>query len=156
MLRLSVTPFVKTGSCYCPAGVMTVKKKKKREKKPVTCARQCCQYAARLAVTFECILLQRSLFLGAGNCLQDYMTSPKWQNYPPLPSPSYLSDGSLATDPWPGFDLHPIRSTPEGSPIGGLAKGGGGAWGCGETKDSLSKGRLTAHRKLASSWYKPC
>ena len=75
---------------------------------------------------------------------------------PALPTPSYLSDGSLATDPWPGFDLHPIRSTPEGSPIGGLVKGGGGAWGCGETKDSLSKGRLTPHRKLASSWYKPC
>ena len=37
--------------------------------------------------------------------------------------PSHLSDGSLATDPWPGFDLHPIRSTPEGSPIGGLAEG---------------------------------
>lgn len=36
--------------------------------------------------------------------------------------PSHLSDGSLATDPWPGFDLHPIRSTPEGSPIGGLAE----------------------------------
>lgn len=41
---------------------------------------------------------------------------------PTVAYPSHLSDGSLATDPWPGFDLHPIRSTPEGSPIGGLAQ----------------------------------
>lgn len=34
--------------------------------------------------------------------------------------PSHLSDGSLATDPWPGFDLHLIRSTPECSLIGAL------------------------------------
>lgn len=36
----------------------------------------------------------------------------------------HLSDGNLATDPWPGIDLHPIRSTPEDSSIGGLAGGG--------------------------------
>lgn len=64
---------------------------------------------------------------------------------------SHLSDSSLATDPWPGFDLHPIRSTPEGSPIGRAAWEGGGAWGCGETKDSQSKGSSSAY---SSYWQK--
>lgn len=84
---------------------------------------------------------------------QDYMTSPEWQSYPLLPYPSHLSDGSLATDPWPGFDLHPIRSTPEGSPIGGLVERGG-AWGCRETKRSQSKGSLLCIEFPAPCWQK--
>jgi hypothetical protein len=46
----------------------------------------------------------------------------------PSANPRQLSDGSLATDPWPGFDLHPIRSTPEDNAIGRLAGEVGGAW----------------------------
>lgn len=48
---------------------------------------------------------------------------PWMTELPTVPCLSLLSDGSQATDPWPGFDLHPIRSTPEGSLIGGLAEG---------------------------------
>lgn len=38
---------------------------------------------------------------------------------PSAQSSRHLSDGSLATDPWPGIDLHLIRSAPEVSLIGG-------------------------------------
>lgn len=38
---------------------------------------------------------------------------------PGAQSSRHLSDGSLATDPWPGIDLHLIRSAPEESLIGG-------------------------------------
>lgn len=38
---------------------------------------------------------------------------------PSTQSSRHLSDGSLATDPWPGIDLHLIRSAPEVSLIGG-------------------------------------
>ena len=68
--------------------------------------------------------------------------------------PTHLSDGSLATDPWPGFDLHPIRSTPEGSPIGGLAEREVEPGGCGETKDSQSKGSLLCIEFPAPCWQK--
>lgn len=85
---------------------------------------------------------------------QDYMTSPEWQSYPLPAYPRHLSDGSLATDPWPGFDLHPIRSTPEGSPIGGLAEREVELGGCRETKDSQSKGSLLCIEFPAPCWLK--
>lgn len=61
---------------------------------------------------------------------------------PTVAYPSHLSDGSLATDPWPGFDLHPIRSTPEGSPIGGLAE---------REVEPGDAGRQRTHRPRAAS-----
>lgn len=56
------------------------------------------------------------------------MTGAEWRRNPARSLPRHLSDGSLATEPWPGIDLHPIRSTPEDSPIGGVLGEEGGAW----------------------------
>lgn len=77
----------------------------------------------------------------------------------PSANPRQLSDGSLATDPWPGFDLHPIRSTPEDNTIGWLAGEGGGAWEeCrwAETKEPQREQTQTPCEWSRSSQTKTC